>query len=993
MEWTTPEITGRGRLPMHTRAVPRTGPWFESLDGTWRFAHAPRPAACPTDFASEECDDSTWDEIAVPGCWTMQGYDYPIYTNVQMPFAGLPPELPDENPTGCYRTSFTIRRHWHGRRIVLHVGGAESVASVWINGAEVGVQKDSRLESEYDITELVRFDTPNLLAIMVVRWSDASYVEDQDQWWHAGLHRSVFVYSTPRTHLADVNVDASLTKDLDTGTLSVRATVHFDGDDRRDGWTVTARCENARGRAACPPMQGDVPRSRAPYRFGGHNVQLQSTVPKVAAWSAEQPNRYQLTVALVDPEGEVHDETTVPIGFRRIEIVGRQLLINGAPVLIRGVNRHDFDPDTGRVVSVESMRADLVLMKQFGFNAVRTSHSPNDPRFLELCDELGMYVVDETNFESHAFIFSLCDDSRYVAALLDRGMRMVQRDRNHPSVILWSLGNESGYGAGHDALAAWIRQADPTRPLHYEGAIFLDWNCRQNATDVLCPMYPEIADIVRWAEKDASPDMPLIMCEYSHAMGNSNGCLADYWEAIERLDGLQGGFIWEWWDHGLRQRLPDGTERFAYGGDFGDTPNDVNFCIDGVVWPDRTPKPALWEHKQLACPVHVRVSKADARRGAVRLHNRQYFSDCSWLRARYEITVGEDVVQRGTLRLPPLKPGHQASADIAGLVPEAGPGEEAFLTVRFETAREMPWAAKGFEVGWQQASLPVRRRRTVEPTGRRAKDFECTIDPEHGLLASLRVDGRELVVSAPTISLWRAPTDNDGLKLAPLQELKPLGRWRAWGVDNIARTVERVQTKGATTTVRARYVGADPEAVVLQRTTYTMGTDGTVTVAEDVRIPKQLDDLPRVGLEFTLSAGLEHLRWYGRGPHESYPDRKHGVAIGIYESSVTDQYVPYVMPQEHGLHVDTRWFELADEDGRGLRFTASEPFAFSASHYSATDLAFATHDVELKPRAETIVHLDRAHRGLGTLSCGPDTLSHYRVGPGRYRWTWTIAPC
>ena len=358
-------------------------------------------------------------------------------------------------------------------------------------------------------------------------------------------------------------------------------------------------------------------------------MRLHTQIADVIPWSAEEPNRYQLQVALLDPEGSLHDTATISIGFRRVEIKGRDFLVNGKPILLRGVNRHDFDPDTGRVVTVDQMRDDLVLMKQFGFNAVRTSHSPNDPRFYDLCDELGLYVVDEANIESHAYIFSLCDDPSYVNAWVDRGARMVQRDKNHPSIIMWSLGNESGYGAAHDALAAWIRSYDPSRPLHYEGAIFLDWNRTQSATDVLCPMYPEIADIVRWAERGDAPEMPLIMCEYSHAMGNSNGGLADYWDAIERLDGLQGGFIWEFWDHGLRQQLPDGTTRSAYGGDFGDEPNDVNFCIDGVVWPDRTPKPALQEHRYLACPIRMRASQGNLKRGVIRLRNVQHFAGIS----------------------------------------------------------------------------------------------------------------------------------------------------------------------------------------------------------------------------------------------------------------------------------------------------------------------------------------------------------------------------
>ena len=425
----------------------------------------------------------------------MQGFDRPIYTNVQMPFRGVPPEVPADNPTGLYRTTFKVPKAWKGRRIVLHVGAADSVLHVWVNGRAVGISKDSRLEAAFDVTEHVHRGE-NLLALMVVRWSDASYVEDQDQWWHAGIGRSVFLTATDDVWIEDVHARG----DWDVDTRPRRAA-------RAHRGRVRSATADAGGRSGCSsrrsaadasgaPATATVPTDRRAYVFRGHVVELDLADLAVAPWSAEVPDRYRLVVTLLDDAGDVREVTACTVGFRSIEIRDRELLLNGTPVLLRGVNRHDFDPDTGRVVTVEQMRADLVLMKQFGFNAVRTSHAPNDPAFYDLCDELGLYVVDETNFESHAFIFSLCDDPRLRGALLDRGSRMVTRDKNHPSIILWSLGNESGYGAAHEALAGWIRRYDPSRPLHYEGAIMWDWGREQTATDVLCPMYPEIADIV-----------------------------------------------------------------------------------------------------------------------------------------------------------------------------------------------------------------------------------------------------------------------------------------------------------------------------------------------------------------------------------------------------------------------------------------------------------------------------------------------------------------
>jgi beta-galactosidase len=998
--WRAPEITAINRLPMTS---PRDRADAQrSLDGRWRFSLARSPHDVPDGFTEIGFDDSAWSDVDVPGCWTMQGFgDPPIYTNIQMPFRGLPPAVPDDNPTGCYRTTFTIPRAWRGQRIVLSIGAADSALALWVNGSFTGVSKDSRLAAEFDVTDVVRTGARNVLAAMVVRWSDASYVEDQDQWWHAGIHRSVSVYATPRTRIDDVHVDANLADDLRTGTLRVRTTVGF-ADRPERGWTVDVGVETLDGRAVLrTPLHAGVPSRVGPYVFAGHVATVEATVPRVRVWSAEQPNLYRVVVTLRSPDGDVHDTAIHRVGFRRVEIRGRDFLVNGQPVLFRGINRHDFHPRTGRVVGIDDMRADLVLMKQYGFNAVRTSHSPNDPAFYDLCDELGMYVVDEANIESHAFNLSLCHDPRYRDAWLERGARMAQRDKNHACIVLWSLGNESGHGASHDALAGWIRAYDPTRPLHYEGAIMWDWPRAQHVTDVLCPMYPEIADIERWArDPGAEPQMPLIMCEYSHAMGNSNGCLAEYWDVIERYDGLQGGFVWEWWDHGLVQQLPDGRERFAYGGDFGDVPNDANFCIDGIVWPDRRPKPALEEHKWLACPVDVEVGRG----GRVTLHNRQFFSDLSWLRATWELSIDGEVAQRGGLPLPKIAPRARATVEIPRLRRPRS-RDDALLTFRFVTARDLPWAPKGFEVGWRQWSLGSTSGTVGAVDADAAPRFEreddmvfvhlpvldAVVHTTTGRLVSIRIDDHEALHDGPRLSLWRAPTDNDGIKALGGQELKPYGRWRSWGLHDLVIEPGRCTVRRVNGAVVVTSTHTLQDGRVQHREVMTFGADGAITFDEDVRIAREIDDLPRVGIELALAPGFEELEWFGRGPHENYPDRKRGAALGHWRSTVTDQYVPYVVPQEHGGHADTRWFALARAGGPTVRVDGGTPFQFSASHFTAADLTAAAHDVDLVPRAETVVHVDHLHRGLGTLSCGPDTLPQYRIGPGRYRWRWRLA--
>ena len=779
--WADPELTSRGRLPMH--AVPHDDRL--PLDGTWRFQLLHHP----TDPVG--ADEADWRPIEVPGCWTMQDtWDKPHYTNVQMPWPQRPPEVPDENPTGVYERTFAVPEAWAGKRVVLHVGAAESVLIVALNGDEVGVGKDSHLAQEYDLTDRLALGE-NTLRLTVVKWSDASFIEDQDQWWHGGITRSVYLYATGPTWLADVQIDAGLEAANTTGALALEAHVGWRPGQRAPGWTVEARLE---GHAAV--LRSDVTAAPTPHgnsgdfavpgpprrgrldleSLGAANaltdpddiamwgrakpiiipsrvgvVRLEAKVPGVTPWSAETPALRTLAVSLIAPDGTVAERIERRIGFRRVEATAKELLVNGRAVLIRGVNRHDFDQQTGRFVSPVDMRADVSLMKRFNVNAVRTSHYPNDPLFLDLCDEYGLYVIDEADIESHAFYEDVCWDPRYRSQFVDRVARMAVRDRHHPAVIAWSLGNESGYGANHDAAAGWLRRFDPSRPLHYEGAMKFDWASAQTASDITCPMYPPIAAIVGHAQ---SPDQrhPLIMCEFSHAMGNSNGTLGEYWDAIEATHGLQGGFLWEWRDHGLDQRLPDGRIRHAYGGDFGDVPNDGTFVCDGITFPDRTPKPGFWEHKHLGTPVRLVSGAAAAREGRATLENRGDFRDLSWLRATWAVDGPGGALAGGPLPLPAVAPGGRASMAIPGFgLPEA-PGDR-FLTLRFTLAEATAWAPAGFEVGWAQVALDAAPDGAGGPDG-------------SGWTGDVELDaGGNLVHPAfaapPALALWRAPTDND----------------------------------------------------------------------------------------------------------------------------------------------------------------------------------------------------------------------------------------
>jgi beta-galactosidase len=992
--WLEPELTALHRLPMH--ALRHDDPeWRIELDGRWRFQLLRTPDGEP---------GPDWAETDVPGMWTMQGFaDHPHYTNVQMPFPGVPPEIPADNPTGLYERDLEVPEAWAGRRIVLHVGAAESLLIVSLDGAEIGLSKDSHLAAEFDLTGVARPGV-HRLTLRVVKWSDATYVEDQDQWWHGGISRSVFLYATGPTRLADVRAVGGLADDLATGTIDLRVDVDAPGGDPGPGWTVEVAVAGVERRYAVPtapppqtirrfaqaeadllartaahaertPVERDVawPALRRwfdPPAIG--RIEDRLTVAEATPWSAERPHLETLTVVLRDPAGAVADRADVRIGFRRVEIVGRDLLINGRRILIRGVNRHDFDPRTGRVVAAADMRADLVAMKQFGFNAVRTSHYPNDPAFLDLADELGLYVVDEADIESHAFWGTLCDDPRYLSQWVTRVARMIERDRNHPAIIAWSLGNESGYGRNHDAAAAWARRADPSRPLHYEGSIKFDWAAEQGASDLACPMYPTLDAIVAHA-RSGTQIRPLIMCEYSHAMGNSNGTLADYWDAIETTPGLQGGFIWEWRDHGLVQTLADGTTRWAYGGDFGDIPNDGAFVLDGLVWPDRRPKPAMFEHRQLAAPVRIAGSPGQAADGRIEVENRQDWRRLDRLAATWTLTADGEVVAEGDLPLPDLGPGERATVAIPGWTAPPGEAAEVLLTIVVRTAVDETWAPAGHEVGWGQVVIRARPDGLAEP-------------PPAAAAAPVDDAGRIVhhwLSASPELALWRAPTDND--RIGGMADA-----WAAAGIDRLTCTVVSVERDGPRAVVTVDVRCGETGAVVRHERTVRATADGFV-VDERVVVPETLGDLARVGVVLETGPGFEQATWSGRGPHESYPDRKRGARLGRWSSTVTELTTPYVRPQENGGRADVRRLELRHDDGRVLRLDADRPLQVSATHHRAADLAAATHDVELVPRPVTVVHLDVAHRGLGTASCGPDTLPRYLVGPGTYAWSWSLA--
>ncbi len=1013
--WEMPELTALNTLPAHTLTVPfpanaalstdpSASPWYQSLNGVWEFRLLPRPEAVTASALAE----GGWQPIQVPGNWTMQGFGKPHYTNVQMPFPNMPPSVPDDNPTGVYRRQFALPPEWRGRRIVLHIAGCEGACYVYLNGAPVGLHKDSRTPAEYDVTGMVRFDAPNDLIAVVLRWSDASFVEDQDHWWQSGIHRDVFLYATDTVYLADLSARGDVSDDLREGTLRVRCTLDAIGE-ADEHTRVEAQLYDASGAPVfAEPLSATYTQTHPRFgvrRFVRPELHLEGRIEAPHLWSAETPYLYTLVVTVYGPAGP--ERHACHVGFRSIAVRNRQLLVNGKAITIKGVNRHDHSDTTGKAVSRELMDLDIQRMKQFNINAVRASHYPNDPYWLDLCDRYGLYVIDEANIEAHAFYFDLCRDARYTRAFVERVRNMIERDKNHPSVILWSLGNESGYGPNHDAAAGLARRLDPSRLLHYEGAISRwmgeSWQGGRTVTDVICPMYASIDEIVAWAEQETDDPRPLILCEYSHAMGNSNGSLADYWEAFERYPALQGGFIWEWLDHGIRVTDDQGRVYWAYGGDFGDVPNDANFVCDGLVWPDRTPHPALYEYKHLIQP--VRVELVDPAGDTVRIINRQDFAGIDWLSGTWEVTADGVPVASGALPALRAAPGEAQVVSLDLSMASDIPGER-FLTLRFCQSDATLWAPAGHEVAWQQlplpaiaaasepatASSPVSVEQTAGQIVLCAGDVRAAFDTATGLLAAFGSGGKNLIVRGPRLNVWRAATDNDGLKLWNEPE-KPLARWKALGLHQMQYRLRQVNLiaasdEAATIEIEHSASGREQWDDFTHIHRYTLRTSGELLVENIVIIGDGISDIPRVGVSLTLTPGLEQLEWYGRGPWDNYSDRKASAMVGRWRSTVTDQYVPYIMPQEHGHKTDVRFLRLTDAVGRGLFVGARPTIEFSALHHSDDDLFRALHTIDLTPRAEVFLNLDAAHRGLGTLSCGPDTLERYRLMERDYRFAY-----
>jgi beta-galactosidase len=987
-------------------------PFERSLDGVWDFRLYPSPLAVEDDVLSDDAS-LAWHPIHVPLTWTVQGWDKPHYTNVIMPFENNPPFSPEENPTGVHRTTFIVDTAWEGRRVVLAVGSAESYLEVYLNGVFVGMSKDTRLSSRFDLTPHLR-EGSNTLLLIVVRYSDASYVEDQDQWWFGGLHRSVTLIAESSSTMVDVKVDALLSDDLDQGTVKV---------------TVPVSGEVGTLRAALYDRSG----TRVHHgTYSDHEGVFSFTidVPSPALWSSEDPALYTLALTVGN------ESRALSVGFRRIVVKDKQLLINGKRVFIKGVNRHEHDQHTAKTLSVASMVEDIVLMKRHNFNAVRTSHYPNDPRWYELCDRWGLYVMDEANIETHANYDSICRDERWAACFLERVQRMVRQHYNHPSIIIWSLGNESGDGTNHTACVGWLRRFDGHRPIHYEGAVRPEWgqgahtfeslHRGRGITDIISPMYPSVDLIEEWdRHSDSADPRPLIMCEYSHAMGNSNGSLGDYWRAIKQSRGLQGGFIWDWVDQGIAvdeagkptgrrgekaHHTTEGGKAWRYGGDFGDTPTDYDFCLNGVVWPDRTPKPVMAECLKLHQP--VRFDGEHPASGEFRLVNEYDFSTLDHLAFTWQISSEHGILKEGVLTVPTLAAGAVWPFTLAALQEAAirtamGEGE-TFLRFECRLKEAAPWADAGHLVAWEQFTLSAPVAKSLDHTAAvvtggegtfarvvKGTGYRAAIN-EQGLLASLEFEKTGQLLASPLqISLYRCPTENDGLKTVygrPVEaeahrfyhEGKAIDRWLEIGLDRVRTVPLSAEGEGSEVTITHRIesgTGVDL-GLFIQRWTFH---SAAVQVRFTFNLSDAAGEYPRIGVRCDLPRQWSAVKYLGLGPHENYPDRLDGAWVGEHHATVDELYVPYIVPQEHGLRCRMRRLDLVGGGEEALRISGAGAWSFALQKYSIEQLWKTAHSDELKDEDVYHLYLDAAHRGVGTATCGPDTREEYRLRGGVYQ--------
>ena len=979
-------------------------PWLLSLDGEWKFHWSPKPSERPADFWKPEYDVSGWAEIPVPSDWQFQGYDIPIYVNMTYEFARnpKPPFVPGEhNPVGSYRRTFTVPESWKGLDVFLQFGAVKSFFYAWVNGHPLGFSKDSKTPAEWNVTPYLQ-DGDNVLAVEVYRWSDGSYLECQDFFRLSGIERDVVLAAAPKVRVRDFFARPTLDAQYRDGRLDLAVELRNSAPGlKAEELTVNFMLFDEAGKKV---LSGDRPAA-----IGGREKAVEEfseVLRSPRTWSAETPHLYILVIELAGPHGQVRETLSRKVGFRTSEIKNGRFLVNGVPVRLKGVNRHEHDPYTAHVISEESMRKDIELMKQFNINAVRTCHYPNDPLWYELCDEYGLYVVDEANIESHGMGYgarSLAKNPDWGPAHLDRVARMVERDKNHPSVVIWSMGNEAGDGVNFENAYRWIKKRDPSRPVQYERAEL------RPHTDIYCPMYTSIEEIEKYATGKPAPSRPLIMCEYAHAMGNSTGNLQDYWNVIEKYDALQGAFIWDWVDQGFAKKNDKGQTFWAFGGDYGpaDIPSDRNFCCNGLVGPDRTPHPGLFEVKKVY--QYVKFRALDLAAGRIELANRYDFIALDAFDLRWEVTADGRVMTSGTIeklgvapkksgaftvRLPKIqpRPGTEYLLNVAVVARDASAAIPKGHVLASDQFR-LPWQAAAAQSPAPSAAGPLTLRDGPREALVSGRDFSILFDKMTGTLASYIFRGREYIESGPEPNFWRAPTDNDFGNEMP----RRLGVWRMASLERELKSMTVVQDAPSRVTVTVSFDLLGVPAAHTVR--YTVSGDGEVLIANNFapRDGARLPEMPRVGMRLAMPQGFDRIQWFGRGPQENYQDRKSGAYVGLYETTLAEQTVPYVTPQEYGNRSDTRWVAVRNREGSGLLIAGQPALGFSALPHWPEDLTLesrgAKHPVDITRRDFTCLTLDLAQMGVGgDDSWGAPIHPEYTIPAKAYSYSFRVRP-
>ena len=1002
-EWENPRLTGISNQAAHAtmiicpdiKTARNIGPvnnrervkssFYQSLNGDWKYHYSATPAARVSEFWKADFNDRDWPNIAVPSNVELSGYGIPIYVNIRYPWTWHgaepnPPFIPEDEPNNTvnsYRRTFTLPKAWTGRRVFLTFDGVNSFFFLWVNGQKVGLGKDSRTPVEFEITQFLRAGE-NLIAVENFRWSDGSYLEDQDMWRMSGIFRDVYLWSPPNVHIRDVEVKTDLDMQYRNGQLKINARVINYGE-QPVSVTVDADLLDQSGATNLSAVMSQDLKPGQEAAVGGVTP---VTAPQ--KWTAETPNLYKLLLTLKDRNGKLLEVLPVNVGFRKVEITNGNLLVNGERILVKGVDRHEFDPDRGQAITVEGMEKDIQLMKQFNINTMRCSHYPNQPAWYDLCDRYGIYLIDEANIESHGMGFdekTLAKNPDWADAHMDRTVRMVERDKNHPSVIIWSLGNEAGDGPNFVATSKWIHQRDSSRPVHYEPA------GTKSHTDIVCPMYPPPHELAQYAAEPRT--RPYIMCEYEHAMGNGSGDFWSYWNQIYSRPYLQGGSIWDWVDQGLRQRqqkLPlahfekvnPGDKTFwAYGGDFGPagTPSDDNFCCNGLVSPDRKPHPGLFYVKHVYQYIQCKPVDLEAR--TIEVKNGYNFRNLKeFVSGQWRLKGDGKVIQNGTLSTLDVAPhaAKQLIVPVKRFKPD--PGVEYFLEVSFLLEKDCAWAKAGHEIAWNQFKLPDSAPATTVAVERfptpslgdqsasiqvSGKDFELSVAKQSGQITSWRYQGTELIRSPLRPDFWRAQTDNDrGRKMLDSQ-----GIWRT-AHEGAQCSSCAAEARADAHTVIVTVVQTLPKVSAEWETVYTIYGSGDIRV--EARFKPGQTDLPklvRLGMQMSLPAGFEQIAWLGPGPQESYADRK-DARVGLYRGTIEEQFfADYTEPGETGNKADARWVALTNGKGIGLLAIGEPLLSVNALHYGTEDLNAGKHAFELPRRDYVTVNFDLKQQGVG----------------------------